>query len=469
MNVIWIVSDTYRRDHMGAYGNPIIHTPSLDALAASGTRFDRHYIGAFPTMPTRADHATGRWTMSFMQWGPLGQDVTTLAQLLAGAGLHTAAVVDTPFYQRNGMNYDRGFRTFFNIEGQLYGGEGRDIVSWWRGEADTHVARTMTRAGEWLERHYQEDFFLYVDTWDPHEPWNAPSYYTELYMPDFDGQPSHPAYGCWRDLPGMTEEMVTTAHATYMGEVTLVDTWVGHLLRKVENMGLAEKTAIIFTSDHGFYFGEHDGLFGKLTVAKRPDGTLSIAAPNAAVQRALGRRRGPEDARGWGHSPLYEEVAGIPLLIHVPGIDAGSSQTLSSAIDVMPTVLDIFEQPIPDWVDGRSLLPAMKGAADAGREFVVSAQPFANPGAQTRAVDDQSRPVAAAQVTTITTDKWSFLYSADAGMSELFHLESDPGQLTDVLAGHTDIATELHGHLARFMEETNLPPHLTEPRLELRL
>ena len=266
----------------------------------------------------------------------------------------------------------------------------------------------------------------------------------------------------------MTEEHVNVGRATYMGEVTLVDTWVGQLLRKVENMGLAETTAIIFTSDHGFYFGEHDGLFGKLTVAKRADGSLSIAAPNAHAQRVLGRSRGPEDVRGWGHSPLYEEVAGIPLLIKVPGIDAGNSQVLTSAIDVMPTVLDIFDQPIPEWVEGRSLLPAMRGDADVGREFVVSAQPFANPGSQTRAVDDLSRP-ASAQVTTITTDKWSFLFSADPGMSELFHLESDPNQLTDVLAGHADIAKELHAHLVQFMKDTNLPQHLIEPRMELRL
>ena len=132
-------------------------------------------------------------------------------------------------------------------------------------------------------------------------------------------------------------------------------------------------------------------------------------------------------------------------------------------------MLEILDQPIPDWVEGRSLLPAMRGDADAGREFVVSAQPFANPGSQTRAVDDQSRPVVAAQVTTITTDKWSFLYSADPGMSELFHLESDPPQPTNVPAGHVDIATGLHGPLVRLMKDTNLPPHLMEPRLELRL
>ncbi|RLC02273.1 MAG: hypothetical protein DRH90_14235 [Deltaproteobacteria bacterium] len=66
MNVIWITSDTLRRDHIGAYGNKQIQTPSLDMLAARSVRFQRHYAAGFPTMPTRADHFTGRWTMSFM-------------------------------------------------------------------------------------------------------------------------------------------------------------------------------------------------------------------------------------------------------------------------------------------------------------------------------------------------------------------------------------------------------------------
>ena len=66
MNVIWIVADTFRQDHLGAYGKQNIITPSLDALADKATLFNRHYAGGFPTMPTRADHALGRWTMSFM-------------------------------------------------------------------------------------------------------------------------------------------------------------------------------------------------------------------------------------------------------------------------------------------------------------------------------------------------------------------------------------------------------------------
>ena len=65
MNVIWIVADTWRQDHIGAYGNKGIHTPSLDALAAKSVRFDNYYAASFPTMPSRADFHTGRWTMSF--------------------------------------------------------------------------------------------------------------------------------------------------------------------------------------------------------------------------------------------------------------------------------------------------------------------------------------------------------------------------------------------------------------------
>ncbi|MDP7578199.1 MAG: sulfatase-like hydrolase/transferase, partial [SAR202 cluster bacterium] len=118
MNVIWIVADTFRQDHLGAYGNIEVRTPSLDALAAKSVRFDRHYASGFPTMPTRADHATGKWTISFMGWDPLPLGERTLAQTLSENGYHTAAVVDTPFYVRSEMNYDRGFQTFFFQPGQ---------------------------------------------------------------------------------------------------------------------------------------------------------------------------------------------------------------------------------------------------------------------------------------------------------------------------------------------------------------
>src|SRR5262249_4736392 len=158
------------------------------------------------------------------------------------------ASVDTPFYLRNAMNYDRGFNSFFRNDGQLPAKppkppamaqhESSDRRRRWRTESDRCAPQTMMAAGEWLGLDYEEDFFLLVDTWDPHEPWDAPDYYTKLYMPGYDGDAIYPIYGRWQDRPGYTRAMVEKAHAQYCGEVTMVDTWIGYLLRKVENMGL---------------------------------------------------------------------------------------------------------------------------------------------------------------------------------------------------------------------------------------
>ncbi len=462
MNVIWVVADTFRRDHIGAYGNDYIHTPSLDALASKAVRFDGHHAGGFPTMPTRADHATGRWNLSFMGWEPLPDDVTTLAQILAGNGFHTAAAVDTPFYWRHGMNYDRGYGTFFTIQGQEGSGtrvhrvgnhESRDVVERWRVESDRNVAQTMMSAMEWLELHYKEDFFLYIDTWDPHEPWDAPPYYTERYWPGYDGELIQPIYANWQDAPGFTEERVNKAHATYCGEITMVDTWLGYLLRRVENMGLMENTAIVFTSDHGFYFGEHGGRFGKMTFGKKPDGSLYHFEPNSE----------------WEHSPLYEELVALPLIIYVPGVTPAVYKGLTSAIDPMPTVLDILDQEIPDWVDGRSLLPAMRDTSLDGRDFTISTIPFANTGDLVRSVDNVSRPLTAGLLTTITAGEWSLLYSHEPGMSELYNLARDPRQENNIISKEFGKAKDIHEYLIKFMRDTNVPSGLMKPRMELSL
>ena len=464
MNVIWIVSDSFRKDHVGAYGNPYIRTPSLDALAAASVRFDAHYSAGFPTMPSRADHHTGRWTMSFMGWEPLPAGVTTLAEILAKHGFHTSASVDTPYYLRDGMNYDRGFQTFFMNTGQDtlwslipepgYHNEALDIRDRWHYESDRNVPKTFMTAMQWLERHYKEDFFLYVDTWDPHEPWDAPSYYTEIYMPEYDGELVLPLYGNWHDMPGYTEAQMRKGHATYCGEITMVDTWVGHLLRSIENMGIADKTAVIFTSDHGFYFGEHGGLFGKMSSDKYPDGTLR-----------------PYDEMGsqWSYSPLFEELVHLPLLIRAPGVSPGVQSGLSSPIDVMPTVLDLLGVAIPDFVQGRSLVPALGDATRSGRDYVVSSIPFANPGDAVQSVDNFLRDLKDPPVTTVTAGHWSLLYSPDPGVSQLYHLASDPQQLDNVIEMNLDKAREMHRLLVEFMRENDVPERLLQPRLELRM
>ena len=485
MNVIWIVADTVRKDDVGAYGNRDIHTPSLDALAARSTRFDNHYAASFPTMPARADFHTGRWTMSFMGWGPLPESQVTLAQTLVQKGFTTAAAVDTPFYVRAEMNFDRGFQAFFIHQGQLMSGvlasgvkdteytqpaglqgneryasawsrkhESWDVKGAWRYESDHCAPQTFTLATQWLQRHYKEDFFLYVDTWDPHEPWDAPAYYTELYWPGFDGETPYPVYGYWQESPGFTEEMLRIAHAAYCGELTMVDTWIGHLLRAVENMGLMEKTAIIFTTDHGLYFGEHGGLFGKMYPADRPDGS---------------RGSWLDDDATWGPNILYKECIQLPLVVYVPGIKAGVYDKLTSAVDIMPTVLDFLGQDIPSFVEGSSLLPKMRDPSLPGREFVVSTEPFTNPGDPVRYVDNVLRRRGGLSMITVTTEDWSFLYSPDSDRSELYNLKSDPRQAQNVISRHPEAAKELHQYLVKLMRDLNVEPHHLKSRSGLQL
>ena len=459
MNVIWIVADTVRMDAVGAYGNEKMHTPALDALASKSVRFNRHYIASFPTMPARADFMTGRWTMSYMKWEPLPKDEVTLAELIAAKGINTTAIVDTPFFLRDGMGYDRGFLTFNEIPGHYYiakgGGRRRmdsvDIRPSFRLEAHCFAPQTFAKAMQWLELHYKDEFFLFIDTWDPHEPWNAPNYYTDLYWPGYDGEIMRPLYGYMKDGKGITEEYVKKAHATYCGEMTMVDTWVGNLITQAEYMGLLENTAVIFTTDHGYNFGEHGGLYGKMVFA---------------------HGQGLDDKRGegaWARSPLYNEVTTIPLIIYVPGIRPAVFDGLTSAVDLMPTVLDIMGLDIPSRVEGRSMLPIIKEPNLDCHEYVISSLPFINAGDTDLSVDHIRRQSITDSMSSITTKEWSLLYDTEPGGSELYYLESDPQQKKNVIHQHPDIARELHQLLVKFMIDTKVPQRLREPRLELRL
>jgi arylsulfatase A-like enzyme len=409
-------------------------------------------------MPARADFLTGRWTMSFMQWEPLPRNEITLPEVIAAAGINTTAIVDTPFYLRDSMGYDRGFMTFNEIPGHYYvakgGGRQRmdaiDVRPTYRLEADCFAPKTFSKAMQWLELHYKDDFFLLVDTWDPHEPWNAPNYYTEMYWPDYKGEMIRPLYGYMKD-GNVTEDYVKKAHAAYCGEVSMVDTWVGNLLRQAENMGLMDKTAVIFSTDHGYNFGEHGGLYGKMVFA---------------------HGEGLDDKRGegaWARSPLFNEVTRVPLMIYMPGIAPASYKGLTSAVDLMPTVLDMMGLTIPSSVEGRSLLPMMKDPAKRGRDYVISSQPFINKGDADQLVDHIKRKSICTSMSTITSGDWTLLYDPEPGGSELYNVKSDPLETKNVIRHHPDVAKELHKLLVKFMAETKVPRRLVEPRLELKI
>ena len=123
----------------------------------------------------------------------------------------------------------------------------------------------------------------------------------------------------------------------------------------------------------------------------------------------------------------------------------------------------------PSNLDGRSLLASMSDTSNPGREYVVSTIPFANPGDPVRSVDNIRRQLRASPVTTVTTDRWSLLYSMDAGSSELYNLHDDPAQTENLIAAKSDTARDLHRKLKEFMALTNVAEGLVGPRLELRI
>jgi arylsulfatase A-like enzyme len=134
-NLIVVVADTFRRDHLGVYSKDeggrrkaegeapkanlhpssfILHpsrTPNLDRLAAESVVFDQAYACSFPTLPCRAELFTGKFVFPFLRWGPLPAGETTLAQRLGGARYHTAVIGDNLPFFRPGYGYDRGFQT----------------------------------------------------------------------------------------------------------------------------------------------------------------------------------------------------------------------------------------------------------------------------------------------------------------------------------------------------------------------
>jgi len=202
-------------------------------------------------------------------------------------------------------------------------------------------------------------------------------------------------------------------------------------------MGLMENTAIIFTTDHGYYFGEHGGLYGKMVFSRDPE-------------------PGKEMLGVWARAPYYEEVTDVPLIIYVPKVKPATYKGLTSAVDLMPTVLEIMEQEIPSRVEGQSLLSMVKDPTLPSREHVFSSSAFVNPGDTDLSVDHVKRWADKASMATVTTDEWSLLYDVEPGGSELYNLKSDPKQEKNVISQHPDVARELHQLFVKYMRETTL-------------
>ncbi len=440
-NIVFIVTDTFRRDHLGLYGNSWIHTPNLDRFAAQSTVFESHHASSFPTMPARVDFTTGRFGATFMGWEPLPSELPTLAATLSAEGYVTMGIVDTPFFVRDGYGYDRGFEDFMWLRGQ--GDHSRplersDYRSTWRSENDSCVARTFGEAELWLERNHNNPFFLYIDTWDPHEPWDAPDFYTKLYLPEFDGTEVYPPYGRPAEL-GLDERAVEIAHATYCGEVTLVDRWFGSLMEKLRVLGLADNTYVVFTSDHGFYFGEHDCL-GKGYFASDGKGWV---AEGAESYGPLGDVAG---APSWSRSPLYQELIHLPLIVRGPGVDARRVNPLTSGFDIVPTIADLADVGGLDTPQhGRSFRSCVNGGGQEHRDIALSAWPlYLKGGSMTKAVDSKPRRILEGMPVTISSPQYRVLVGGEQP-PELYDRAGGSSETQNIWAEHPELGEDIVG------------------------
>lgn len=442
MNFIFINSDTFRRDHLGCYGNDWIKTPNLDKFAGESVVFDRAYTGSFPTVPNRRDVLTGRYTFTYTDWAPMTSEETVLAQVLRAAGYTTYMILDTLHIVANQFGFDRGFHGWIWIRGQegdryktdplevrlpcdpqkLRGGV-NTVGQYLRNTADRKseedyfAPMTMAEASRWLDRnHEHEKFFLYVDTFDPHEPWDPPQKYADMYNPGYEGEAV--TYPLYAPCGFITDPEMEHVRALYAGEVTMVDTWVGKLLRKIDDLGLSENTAVIFTSDHGFYFGEH-GLIGKF-------------------------------------GPLYPEMSRIPLMIRAPGMQAGRRRQFVQPCDIMPTILDLAGVEPPDTIHGKSLVEALKGGSKPVREFAVTSGAIVNPPLADEPIvlseENWGRYARRLRTSTVTSDDWTLIFGCGDLQPELYSNIADPRQEKNVFTENKEVVRQLHADYISLLE-----------------
>jgi arylsulfatase A-like enzyme len=363
-NLLLISLDTLRADHVGAYGCDLPTTPAIDRLAAEGTLFEQT-ISAYPSTP--ASHMTmltGTYPSVHGVVGPsdrLGR-IPTLAELLAARGYETAAVTEDGMLVA-GAGFSRGVG---------YYRENRSTSIW---DASGQVDVTFPAALRWLEAHRGEKFFLFVHTYQVHEPYSPPPAFNLFTTYRQDG----------REVP-ITEAtpLATRDRHAYAGEVRYVDSELERLLDGLAALGEAARTLVVVTSDHGEEFWEH----------------------------------------GWkAHDEsLYDEVLRVPLVLRAPGlVPAGVRVPVQvSLVDLAPTLLDLLGVPAPASMQGVSLVPLLH---DPRAPALAARAVFAELTKRRK----NTRLVAA----RTAAFKWIFHEPPDVPV-QVFDLQADPGERHDI-------------------------------------
>lgn len=349
-NMVVLLLDSLNRHMLGCYDGTEFETPVLDRFARErAVRFTSHVTGSLPCMPARHDILCGSMDFLWRPWGSIELWEEPITQRLRRAGVTTMLVSDHPhLFEVGGENYHTDFSAWDYVRGHegdpwrtysdpSYIGApalpARDGGWYWterigmdsgerpydrsrtffRAEEDFPGPRTMRTAAEWLRRGAPEDapFLLFVDEFDPHEPFDTPDPWAGRYDPEWDGDlliwPPYDvgAVAKWR----LHEREGRQIRANYGAKLSMIDHWVGEVFAALEARGLWDSTVVVVCTDHGHYLGEKD-IWGKPGVMQ------------------------------------YEPLGHIPLLVSWPGVEGGGAcASLTTNVDISATIADVFGLP----------------------------------------------------------------------------------------------------------------------------
>lgn len=338
MKAIMLMFDSLNRHMLESYGCTWTSTPNLKRLAEHSVTFDRCYAGSLPCMPARRELHTGRYNFLHRSWGPIEPYDDSMPELLSKNGVYTHLISDhVHYWEDGGATYHQRYQTWEIIRGQE-GDHWKPLVvpppepehygRYWpqdeinRGyvekEGQVPIKNVYEAGLEFLRNNKDADnWFLQIESFDPHEPFYAPESFKAMYPDQYTGPRfDWPAYQQVQEPP----EAVKHCRNLYAALLSECDYYVGKILDYMDEHHMWDDTMLIVNTDHGFLLGEH-GWWAK------------------------------------GVMPLYEEISHIPLFIWDPRLKRKGERrnALVQTIDLAPTLLDYFHVEIPKDMQGKAL------------------------------------------------------------------------------------------------------------------
>lgn len=348
MKAIMIMFDTLSRRFLSTYENTWIKTPNFERLRKTCTQFNQFYSGSLPCMPARRELHTGRYNFLHRSWGPLEPFDDSVFEILKKNQIYTHIVTDHNHYWEDGgatyLTRYSSWEGFRGQEGDCWNGIAdtkrvpmkQSIATARKGkiveinnsnrtriqqEADYPSIQTMLAGIDFIKVNSENDnWLLQIECFDPHEPFQVPQRFLDLYEAIPDGECfDWPAYAPVCESEAEQKQLMIR----YAALISMCDEFLGKVLDVMDERTMWGDTMLIVNTDHGFLMGEHSW---------------------------------------WGKSvqPVYQEIAHLPFYLHLPKRERAMSQQLAQTIDIAPTILDFFHIEKPKIMQGQSLIPVIE-------------------------------------------------------------------------------------------------------------